>query len=162
MIYGRNPDYEKPAEKPKPPALDNALSSKQKHTEKAAEAADQNFGLRKAPEKDDDEQDLSEYNDGFDDDDSKEKSDNDWDESSDHKQYNDAKKANDAKNHEPKKESWEDQQRRNLYFGMNDDEEDGKDSDNDLLDNIPSIGMDNADNGEPENDFNKVMGGGSG
>jgi len=45
---------------------------------------------------------------------------------------------------------------------MNDDEDDGKDSDNDLLDNIPSIGMDNADNGEPENDFNKVMGGGSG
>lgn len=43
-----------------------------------------------------------------------------------------------------------------------DDDDDGKDSDNDLLDNIPSIGMENAENGEPEDAFNKVMGGGSG
>lgn len=55
MIYGRNPDYEKPVEKPKPPALDNAHSLKEKQMEKAAEAADQNFGQRKAPEKEDDE-----------------------------------------------------------------------------------------------------------
>ena len=79
MIYGRNPDYEKPAEKPKPAPLDNP-----KQQEKAAEAADQNFGQRKQPEKEkSEEQDLSEYADGFDDEDSKgEKSDNDWDESS--------------------------------------------------------------------------------
>ena len=45
---------------------------------------------------------------------------------------------------------------------MNDDDDEGKDSDNDLLDNIPSIGMDNAESGEPEDNFNKVIGGGSG
>jgi len=43
---------------------------------------------------------------------------------------------------------------------MNDDDDEGKDSDNDLLDNIPSIGMDNAE--EPEDNFNKVIGSGSG
>lgn len=42
---------------------------------------------------------------------------------------------------------------------MNDDDE-GKESDNDLLNNIPSIGMDAAD-GEHEDAFNKVMGGGN-
>lgn len=151
MIYGRKP--EKPVvEKAKPPSLDNApsLSLKDKPSERAAEAADQNRrdNQRKAIESK--VETDSEYEDdafGKDDDD------DDWDAdfgendlapkkaSVPSKETAAAPKSKVEPNKLKKEEDSADAQRRNLYFGMNDDD-DGKDSDNDLLENIPSIGMD--------------------